>query len=202
MSDQTTPGKIILIHGASSAGKSTLAVAVQEKIDIPLLHYSFDLFIDGRILPMQRIRNGDFSWQAMRPQVIDGLHQTWRTLALAGNNLIIDHIVETEAEMSKLVRLLSDIDVFFVGLHCSLAELERREIKRGNRRQGEARTDFQNVHNFTSYDLELNSEQNSVEDNVNRLIGAWRERKRPSAFDRMANLLQFPTGVIAAQATS
>jgi chloramphenicol 3-O phosphotransferase len=187
MSGSTTPGKIILIHGASSAGKSTLARGVQREIDLPLLHYSFDLFIDGRILPMERIRNGDFSWQAIRPSVIDGLHQTWRALAQSGNNLIIDHIVETEAEMSKLVRLLSDMDVFFVGLHCSLAELERREIQRGNRRQGEARTDFQNVHNFTTYDLALNSEQNSVEDNVNRLIGAWRERKRPNAFDRMAD---------------
>jgi chloramphenicol 3-O phosphotransferase len=162
-------------------------VAVQEKIDIPLLHYSFDLFIDGRILPMQRIRNGDFSWQAIRPQVIDGLHQTWRTLALAGNDLIIDHIVETEAEMNKLVHLLSDIDVFFVALYCSLAELERREIQRGNRRSGEAQADFYNVHNYTTYDLELDSEQNSVEDNVNSLIGAWRERKRPNAFDRMAD---------------
>jgi chloramphenicol 3-O phosphotransferase len=180
-------GSIILIHGASSAGKSTLAVAVQEKIDIPLLHISFDLFIDGRILPMQRIRNGDFSWQAIRPQVIDGLHQTWRTLALAGNDLIIDHIVETEAEMNKLVHLLSDIDVFFVALYCSLAELERREIQRGNRRSGEAQADFYNVHNYTTYDLELDSEQNSVEDNVNSLIGAWRERKRPNAFDRMAD---------------
>jgi chloramphenicol 3-O phosphotransferase len=180
-------GSIILIHGASSAGKSTLAVAVQEKIDIPLLHISFDLFIDGRILPMQRIRNGDFSWQAIRPQVIDGLHQTWRTLALAGNDLIIDHIVETEAEMNKLVHLLSDIDVFFVALYCSLAELERREIQRGNRRSGEAQADFYNVHNYATYDLELDSEQNSVEDNVNSLIGAWRERKRPNAFDRMAD---------------
>jgi chloramphenicol 3-O phosphotransferase len=118
---------------------------------------------------------------------MDGLHQSWRALAMAGNNLIIDHIVETEAEMDKLVRLLSGIDVFFVGLHCSLAELERREIERGNRRKGEARTDFQTVHSFTTYDLELNSELASVEENVNRLIGAWRERERPNAFDRMAS---------------
>ena len=182
-----TIGSIILIHGASSAGKSTLALAAQEKIDIPLLHISLDLFIDGRILPMQRIRKGEFSWQAMRPLVMDGLHQSWRALAMAGNNLIIDHIVETEAEMDKLVRLLSGIDVFFVGLHCSLAELERREIERGNRRKGEARTDFQTVHSFTTYDLELNSELDSVEENVDRLIEAWKGRGRPSAFDRMAH---------------
>lgn len=181
-----TAGSIILIHGASSAGKSTLAVAVQEQIDVPVLHISFDLFIDGRILPMQRIRKGEFSWQEMRPLVMDGLHQTWRALALAGNNLIIDHIVETEAEMNKLVRLLADIDVFFVGLHCSLEELERRETERGNRRAGEARTDFQIVHSFTTYDLELNSEEKTVEENVERLIAAWKGRERPSAFEKMA----------------
>ncbi|MFZ0545449.1 MAG: AAA family ATPase [Candidatus Promineifilaceae bacterium] len=184
----TTPGHIILIHGASSAGKSTQAVAVQQQIDIPLLHISFDLFIDGRILPMERFRNGTFSWSSVRPNVMDGLHQTWKALALAGNNLIIDHIVETEAEMYKLVRLLSGMDVFFVGLHCSLEELERREIQRGNRRKGEARTDFQTVHTFTIYDLELDSELASVEENTDRLIRAWRDRKRPNAFDRIAQM--------------
>jgi chloramphenicol 3-O phosphotransferase len=178
-------GKIILIHGPSSAGKSTLALAVQEQIDIPLLHVSFDLFIDGRTLPMSRIRNGDFSWQEMRPQVIDGLHHTWRALALSGNNLIIDHIIETRAEMDKLVQLLSEIDVFFVGLHCSLPELERRETLRGNRRPGEARADYHTLPDFPAYDLELNSEQAPVEENANKLIKAWRERKRPNAFDKL-----------------
>ena len=74
--------------------------------------------------------------------------------------------------------------MFFVGIHCSLEELERREAQRGDRRKGEARLDFETVHNITSYDLELNSE-NPLEENVSILIQAWKERKRPSALDKM-----------------
>jgi len=40
------------------------------------------------------------------------------------------------------------------------------------------------VHNITSYDLELNSE-NLLDENIAVLLRAWRERKRPAALDRM-----------------
>jgi chloramphenicol 3-O phosphotransferase len=86
--------------------------------------------------------------------------------------------------LNDLVSLLSDLDVFFVGLHCSLPDLERRKIERGDRRRGEARHDFQTVHSITSYDLEINSEH-ALEDNVTLLMQAWKERKRPSALDKM-----------------
>jgi chloramphenicol 3-O phosphotransferase len=80
--------------------------------------------------------------------------------------------------------LISELDVFFVGLHCSLPELERRETQRGDRNSGEAYRDFQNVHSITSYDLELDSE-NLLEENVKLLIKAWKARQRPSALDKM-----------------
>lgn len=179
-------GNIILIHGASSAGKSTLAKAVQKVIDTPLLHISYDLFIDGQIVPWERFRNGTFSWDDIRPSVLQGYRQWWAVMARAGNNLIIDHIIESEAEMAFLLDLLEGIDVFFVGLHCSLEELERREQQRGNRRKGDARSDLRFVHQGKIYDLELDSEKATVEENVEALIEGWWGRKRPSAFEQMS----------------
>ena len=87
--------------------------------------------------------------------------------------------------MVDLVQLLAHFDVFFVGVHCPLPELERREQHRGDRRIGEARSDFQTVHRFTEYDLEIDAAKPN-EDNVARLIAAWRSRSRPTAFERMA----------------
>ena len=182
----TQPGKIILINGASSAGKSTLARAVQQQFPLPLLHISFDLFIDGDILPWPQIRAGTFAWQTMRPTVFDGYFRCWAALAQAGNHLIIDHIVETEASLRYMLQLLAGIDVFFVALHCALDELERREEARGDRRSGDARTDLAIVHRHTRYDLELHSDKAIVEENVAQLIAAWERRQRPSAFERMA----------------
>jgi chloramphenicol 3-O phosphotransferase len=180
----TTPGKIIIINGPSSSGKTTLALALQKQLDIPFIRFSFDLFIDHKAFPSEQIRNGTFSWDLMRPSVFRGLHQCIPALATAGNNIIFDHIIETKPWLYELLSLISELDVFFVGLHCSLPELERREIQRGDRRKGEAHLDFQTVHSITSYDLELNSE-NLLEDNTTLLIQAWKERKRPSALDRM-----------------
>ena len=184
MSDSPNLGKIIIINGPSISGKTTLALAAQKQFDIPFLRFSFDLFLDNQVLPLEQIRNGSFSWEAMRSSVFRGIHRCLPALANAGNNLIFDHIIESKSWLEDLLPSVSGLDVLFVGLHCSLPELERREAERGNRRSGEARTDFETVHNITSYDLELNSE-NALEDNVKLLIEMWKIRKRPSALDRM-----------------
>jgi len=177
-------GKIILINGPSSAGKTTLALRLQEALDLPFIRFSFDLFMEHKAFPTESIRSGRFSWEAMRPGVFSGIQQCVLALARAGNNVLFDHIIETRGMLDELLDLLSGLDVFFVGLHCSLEELERREGLRGDRRAGEARLDFQTVHSITSYDLELDSE-NPLEENVARLIQAWHRRKRPNALDRM-----------------
>lgn len=182
-------GKIIVINGPSSSGKTTLARALQKQFDVPFIRFSFDLFLDYQAFPMEQIRNGTFSWDSMRPSVFSGIHQCLPALATAGNNIIFDHIIETKMWLHHLISIILALDVFFVGLHCSLAELERRELQRGNRRSGEARLDFETVHSITSYDLELNSE-NLLEDNVALLIRAWNERERPSALDKMIQDMQ------------
>ena len=178
-------GEIILINGASSAGKTTLARQLQQTLHAPFWHVSFDHLRDSNALPWSRILNRELNWLEMRPAVFDGFHRCLPVLAAAGNNLIVDHIIETEAWLADLVDLLSDCDVFAVGVHCPLPELERRERERGDRRPGEAKADFQVVHSFVEYDLEVNSTQ-SVEANAAAVIDAWTHRVRPSAFDRMA----------------
>ncbi len=178
-------GKIILINGASSSGKSTLARQLQQTLLIPFWHFSFDHLRDSNALPMARVRSGEFDWSAMRPAVFDGFHGCLPVLAETGNNLIVDHIIENEMWMSDLVKLLTGLDVFFVGVHCPLPELERRERERGDRRVGEARTDYQVVHGFAEYDLEIDSMQ-PCQTNANTLVDAWESRQSPSVFERMA----------------
>jgi chloramphenicol 3-O phosphotransferase len=180
------PGKIIIINGPSSSGKTTLALALQKQLDLPFIRFSFDLFLDHQAFPSEQIKSGKFSWDLMRPSVFRGIQQCLPALATAGNNILFDHIIETQAWLYDLISLISGLDVFFVGLHCSLPELERREIERGNRRNGEARQDFQTVHGITSYDLELNSEH-PLDKNVALLVQAWKTRRCPSALDKMLN---------------
>lgn len=183
-----TQGKIILLNGASSSGKSTLAAALQNTLDEPFWHYSIDHLIAAKILPSARIKSGEFAWPSLRAQFFEGFHRTLPALAGAGNHLIIEHIVETQAWMTRLLELLSGHDVFFVGLHCPLDELERRERARGDRRIGEAKADFETTHTFCRYDFEVDTTQ-PVNDNARAVINAWKARAAPSAFAKMRALL-------------
>lgn len=182
-------GKIILLNGASSAGKSTLASAVQAQVAEPFWHYSIDHLMAGGVLPRARLDNGDFAWSDMRPMFFEGFHRSIPALAAAGNNMLVEHIVEEQAWMDRLVLLLEGHDVFFVGLHCPVEELERRERERGNRRIGEARSDFEITHTFASYDLELETTGPS-EPLARALLSAWACRTPPSAFSSMLRRLR------------
>jgi chloramphenicol 3-O phosphotransferase len=177
-------GKIILVNGASSSGKSTLSRALQAKLEQPFWHYSIDHLLAANILPHTRIKSKEFLWSDLRPQFFAGFHQSLPALAKAGNNLIVEHIVETKEWMQLLLELLAPFDVFYVGIHCPLLELERREQMRGNRRIGEARQDFEIVHTFGMYDLEIDSTKD-LDANVAKVLSVWKARKHPSAFETM-----------------
>ena len=140
------------------------------------------------MLPKARIDSGEFPWRDLRPAFFDGFHRSLPALADAGNHLIVEHIVETAAWMQRLLRLLAHLDVFFVGRHCPLAELERRERARGNRRIGEARTDFEVTHVLCRYDLEIET-TDALDSNVQRVITAWQALERPSAYDRTQSVV-------------
>ena len=184
-------GKIILLNGASSAGKSTLSRGLQDSLDEPFWHVSIDHLNAAGVLPEARIKSGEFPWSALREPFFDGFHRCLPALADAGNNVIVEHIVETAEWMRRLLRLLGHLDVYFVGIHCPLPELERREKERGDRRVGDARADFATTHAFCTYDIEIDSTAER-DRNVEAVISAWRARRRPNAFDRMAQRAEAP----------
>jgi chloramphenicol 3-O phosphotransferase len=176
-------GKVILLNGASSSGKSTLARGLQSTLDEPFWHFSIDHL--RSVLPTERLQSGEFVWSDLREIFFEGFHRSLPAIVGAGNNLIVEHIVETEKWLRRLVTLLRGIDVFFVGVNCPLPELERRERARGDRRIGEARADFEVIHKLAPYDFEVSS-IDSNEENVAAVVKAWKSRTRPSTFERLA----------------
>jgi chloramphenicol 3-O phosphotransferase len=176
---------VIFLHGASSSGKSTLARALQAKLHEPFWHYSIDHLRDSGVLPSARMERGEFSWRLMRSSFFDGFHRSVAAFADAGNNVILEHILDTPGWAEQLARLLAPHDVLFVGLHCSVEELNRREKAREDRRQGSAEADYHSIHQGLAYDLELDAE-NDLEDNVQRVISRWNEPRARSALSMVA----------------
>lgn len=165
-------GRIILLNGTSSAGKSTLAKALRTALPEPFCYYASDQLADAgfRTIKHAARRSGH-----ERSRFFDGFHRSIRSFAEAGNDMIVEHIVE-EAEWAESLRLLlAPLDVFWVGVHAPLDELKRRERERGNRSIGEARFHLK-THDYCRYDIEVDTTE-PEEKTVAQIIDAWRNRR-------------------------
>lgn len=154
---------IIIINGTSSAGKSSLARAFQAQTNHQWVRLSIDdcfrAFPAGANLhtvPYERLRRVFYQNMAL-----------W---AAEDFDLIIDTVFEEPACLSKALNALQPYRVWLVALHCPLEELERRELVRGNRPLGLARSQFNKVHSYCDYDLELNSHTSPVEENARAIV--------------------------------
>jgi len=173
------PGKarIILLNGASSAGKSTLSKAIQQALDEPFQHLASDYLALG--LPERRDSHGPFLWWGnLRPRFFDGFHRAIAAVASAGNDLIVEHIIEFPQRRADLRRLLQPFDVFLVGVTCSIEELERRERQRGDRRIGEGRSHLEDnrIHDFGPYDFQIETTGREPTHAAAEVVERWRAR--------------------------
>ncbi|MCB9161760.1 MAG: AAA family ATPase [Caldilineaceae bacterium] len=180
--------QIILLNGASSAGKTTLGRALQAHLPHPYFYFSSDQLVEAQVLPAvdRQADAGPWAWRTVRPRFFDGFHRCIAALAAAGNPLIVEHVLERQAWCDALVRLLAPFDVFFVGVHCPLDELERRERLRGDRQPGEGRAHLaEGVHTWGPYDFTVDTAALTPAANAARIAAALPSRPQPSAFRQM-----------------
>lgn len=186
-------GRIILLNGASSSGKSTLARRLQAALPTPFLLLSSDMLAENGCLPPQRDlistdTDNVWSWQGrMRPKFFAGFHRTIAGFARAGNDVIVDHIVEYETWWDELVVMLEELDVWLLGVRCEVEEVERREKSRGDRKLGEGRCHLEvnRVHDIVrvigEYDCEVNTTYGVDDMMVEDIIRQWNGRN-PKSF--------------------
>jgi chloramphenicol 3-O phosphotransferase len=164
------PSRIIFINGTSSSGKTTIARELQKRLPEPFCYYASDQLADQGF----RSRKAFAGAPSERERFFDGLHRSIVAFCEAGNDLIVEHIVEEKSWAEDLIRLLSPFDVFWVGVHAPVEELDRREQARGNRRPGEARFHLK-THRYVQYDIEVDSTE-PLDSVLERIISAWRAR--------------------------
>ena len=122
-------------------------------------------------------------WE-MFQRMVRGLNRSVAVMAEEGNNLIADHVLIDNAWLEQLLEPLRGRYVLFVGLHCPLAELKRREKQRDARRQGFARQQFDDIHKGKIYDLELDASVLSADECIERVLEFY-NRNEPQAFGKM-----------------
>lgn len=166
----TPPGRIILLNGAGSAGKSAIAKALQAIARETWLHVAMDDFLE--MLPEHSAGTPDglafetthrdgfpvvevHSGPAVA-RLLAGMRAAVAALARAGNNVVVDDVM-LAGEIADYRRVLAGLDWNVVGVHAQLAELEARERQRGDRLIGLARAQHDRVHAGMAYDLDIDT---------------------------------------------
>jgi chloramphenicol 3-O phosphotransferase len=167
-------GRIILINGTSSSGKTTLVKGLQSTLADLWLEMGIDRFasaLPGRVLGQptwpqlfQYVRpdgrsDGPFTIETTPhgQRFISGMHATAAALAEAGLNVIVDHVILEQAWLEECARLWARFSVLFVGVRCPLDVVLQRELERKDRTLGQAEAQFNVIHRWGDYDVEVDT---------------------------------------------
>ena len=168
----TVTGVLILLNGTSSAGKTTLAKALQHTLSTPYLLVGIDTVVFA--LPSRYVNDpvywgevyrykydGDriagISIQPYGDRLVGGLHRAVAGLARGGLDVIVDHVLSEPAWVADLDRAWAGLDLLRVGVLCSLEVAEQRERARGNRTLGWAGAPADVVHAHVRYDVTVDT---------------------------------------------
>lgn len=201
-------GRIVLLNGSSSAGKTTLAITLQQLLPEPFHHIALDQFRDGfpgryrgfnspegtpgasglNVVPVPspdgaitEVRFGSHGKQVLR-----GMRRAIAAFAREGNNVIIDDLMFEPEFLADYVDVLSDFYVLFVGVRCSIDVVNERESRRPGRFPGTATSHFNVVHRSAIYDLEVDTSSASPYVCARRIVERLASAKKPTAFAELA----------------
>ena len=154
---------IIFINGTSSSGKTTLLKTLQGQLCEPYLDMGIDRFI--WMLPKRYLDRplwDDVLGKAHRSGplgliLFSGMHHVIAAASQRGNNVLADHVFVEKIWVEECVKLFADMNAYLIGINCPLEILEQRERGRKDRTLGQARAQFDIIHKYTSYDLEVNT---------------------------------------------
>jgi chloramphenicol 3-O-phosphotransferase len=184
-------GRIIFLNGVSSAGKTTLAKALQTKLSEPFYLLSNDIFCD-----MSPEKFWDIDSDETGSTALTGLHHTIKTFSDIGINSIVDHVLlKGQGEkynitkldnMSECVALLHDYPVLFVHVVCSdLEELRRRETERGDRGIGQGESQLAELNPQDTYDITVDTYSSTTEECADKIIEMLNYPEKFTAFKNL-----------------
>src|SRR6478672_9507711 len=184
------PGRIVVLNGTSSSGKTSIAGAFQElraRVGELWIVVALDDFIgkvprrwvevgnwagslarDG----VQLVRDGDranFHIGEQAKRLMRAYRRSVRETALAGVNVIVDEVSLQEPEWLDWCEALEGLGAAWVAVHCDVEVASEREAARGDRVLGLVRGQADVVHRYPAYDVELDTTVASVETVVQQL---------------------------------
>jgi chloramphenicol 3-O phosphotransferase len=186
---------LIVLNGASSAGKTCIAQALISRLGAGCVHTGLDDLL-ARTRPFGPDSSGGFG-QIVRGvrvawfQVTDGRLRLFKTLhreavarARAGQDVIVETALMDRRALLDAASCFAPLEGLFVGVKPPLAVSEQWEAGRGDRPHGQARKHYDLIHGHGVYDLVLDPSTASPEDCAAAILRRWEDRP-PGAFGRL-----------------
>jgi chloramphenicol 3-O phosphotransferase len=166
----------VILNGASSAGKTTIARALQRRLGVQWVVLSLDDF--SSLLHPDR----PWDWTTFHSltQIVFG---TAATCARLGLSFVVDTVFERVDCYEAYRSALAHIATLFVHVDCALPVLLERERKRSDRRQGLAAEQASRIHADYAYDLSVDSAAFSPDQCAEQIIQALEARRASAAAD-------------------
>ena len=172
--------QVVVLNGASSSGKTTLARALQDVLTETWLRTGVDMLLEMAPPRVERALIGsDGSVDADVPE-FRAAEQVWMDavafLVQSGSRVVLDEVfLSGRAGADRWKQALPGVPILWIGVHCAPEETVRRERARPDRVPGMAALQAGLVHRGMTYDLEVDTTSTPPEE-LARQIAALIER--------------------------
>ena len=205
-------GRIILLNGSSSAGKTTLALAIQRLSRSPMHYISLDQFRDGmdgrfrglnskpsepgarglNVVPASghatELAFGDVGRLTLR-----GMRRSVAAIAAVGLDVVVDDLLLEPAFLDDYLEALDGFAVTFVGVRCPLDVVNARERSRPDRFPGTAEAHAERVHAGCRYDVQVDTSRHPPRRCAEMVLAVADAGTTPTAFQQLRQQRAQPT---------
>ena len=144
----------IVLHGTTSAGKSSIAKALQASAPAPAFHISLDAFVT---MSNRRDMRSDAERDEAYGIHCENLRSTLARVALTQFDIVLDLVLRDQTELDACLQILRERPTYLVRVWAPLNVLEQRERSRDNRAPGMAREQIDHPAYRRPYDLEVDT---------------------------------------------
>lgn len=164
-------GRIIFLNGVTSAGKTSIVEALQERDDVFFYVVANDLFQE---MVGDKYLREDY-WKYLS-EVIIMMYHTAKLYSDMGKNVLIDGILvereEIKPHYQQLLEILKDNPLDIVEVYCPLDICRQRNILRGDRYETQSEEQYALMASDIKYSVKVDTSVHSSEECADIIVRA------------------------------
>jgi len=162
-------GRVIFLNGVTSAGKTSIVEAIQDRDDVFFYVVANDLFQE--MVGEKFLRENYWKYLS---DVIIMMYHTAKLYSDMGKNVLIDGILVERDEIAphyqQLLEIMKDNPLDVVEVYCPLEICRKRNIIRGDRYENQSDEQYELMSKNIAYRLRVDTSLYSAAECADRII--------------------------------